>query len=58
MLQMLHPAPIFRLSSKLIYIYYQFFRPKKYYSPNFFVSLQAVRGEIRTNKEALAIISR
>ena len=34
------------------------FRSKENYFPNFFVSLQLVRGEIRTNEEAFAIISR
>ena len=35
-----------------------FFRPETQLIPIYFVSLPSVRGEIRTDKEASAIISR
>ena len=43
----------------LIFTYlFSLYHPKENYFPNFFVSLQLVRGKIRTNEEAFAIILR
>ena len=41
-----------------IRILFSDFHPKAQLIPIYFVSLPSVRGEIRTNKEAFAIISR
>ena len=45
----------FPLANKLLF---SDFHPKAHLIPIYFVTLPSVRGEIRTNKEAFAIISR